>query len=73
MRFWHTLARQIGKGLRILLGVLLILGGLLGFLPILGFWMIPLGVVVLSRDIPAVARLVERMKQWWRRRRSGDR
>src|SRR5690606_18876265 len=33
---------------RIAVGVLLILGGCLGFLPVLGFWMVPLGLVVLS-------------------------
>ncbi len=42
--------------LRVVLGVLLILCGLLGFLPILGFWMIPLGLVVLSVDLPPVRR-----------------
>lgn len=52
--------------LRILLGILLIMGGLLGFLPILGFWMLPLGVVVLAREVPAIERLIERMKQRWR-------
>lgn len=61
------LVRQIGRGLRILLGVVLIIGGLLGFLPILGFWMLPLGVIVLAREVPAVARLAEWVKQRWRR------
>lgn len=37
---------------RKLLGVLLILGGILGFLPILGFWMLPLGLLILSIDLP---------------------
>ena len=67
----HWLLRRILKLLRILLGTLLIVGGLLGFLPILGFWMLPLGVVLLAREIPAVARLIER----WRPgapRRSGS-
>jgi hypothetical protein len=41
---------------RIGIGVLLILFGFLGFLPIVGFWMIPLGLVVLSIDIPVVRR-----------------
>ena len=41
---------------RVAIGVVLILFGLLGFLPILGFWMIPLGLIVLSIDIPAVRR-----------------
>ena len=42
--------------LRIVLGIVLIIGGLLGFLPILGFWMVPLGLVVLSVDLPLVRR-----------------
>lgn len=37
---------------RQILGVALVIGGILGFLPILGFWMIPLGLVVLSVDLP---------------------
>jgi hypothetical protein len=35
---------------RLFLGVALIAGGALGFLPVLGFWMIPLGLFVLSVD-----------------------
>ncbi len=45
---------------RMTIGVLLIIGGVLGFLPILGFWMIPLGLMILSIDIPAVRK--------WRRK-----
>ena len=41
---------------RIIIGLLLIAGGVLGFLPVLGFWMIPLGLVVLSIDLAAVRR-----------------
>ena len=42
--------------LRMGFGVLLIVGGLLGFLPVLGFWMIPLGLAVLGADFPPVRR-----------------
>jgi hypothetical protein len=42
--------------LRIALGVILIVCGLLGFLPVLGFWMIPLGFAVLAIDFPPVRR-----------------
>jgi hypothetical protein len=45
---------------RMTIGVLLIVGGFLGFLPVLGFWMIPLGLMILSVDVPSVRR--------WRRR-----
>ena len=44
------------KVLRLLIGSLLVFGGLLGFLPILGFWMIPLGLIVLSADIAIIRR-----------------
>ena len=70
MQSEHWLLRQIAKALRILLGILLIVGGLLGFLPILGFWMSPFGAVLLARDIPAVARFNERVRRWWHRRRA---
>ena len=52
---------------RIALGVALIVGGMLGFLPVLGFWMIPLGVVVLSIDVPWVRRRRRRFSVWWGR------
>ncbi len=42
--------------LRIGLGIVMIFAGLLGFLPVLGFWMVPLGVVILSVDLPPVRR-----------------
>lgn len=38
------------------LGVALVIGGILGFLPVLGFWMIPLGLLVLSIDLPFLRR-----------------
>ncbi len=28
------------------------IGGVLGFLPVLGFWMFPLGIVLLAIDLP---------------------
>lgn len=46
---------------RILLGCLLLLGGFLGFLPVLGFWMVPLGLLVLAVDIPIARRLRRRV------------
>ena len=55
--------------LRVLIGVVLILGGFLGFLPVLGFWMIPLGLVVLSIDLPIARRWRRRIEVWWGNRR----
>lgn len=57
------------RRLRITIGVLLTLGGILGFLPILGFWMVPLGLLVLSYEFAMVRRLRRRFVVWWERRR----
>lgn len=59
---------------RTIVGILLIIGGVLGFLPILGFWMIPLGFVVLSVDSPFIRRRRRRVEvklgRWWRERKA---
>jgi hypothetical protein len=54
---------------RIGLGSALMFGGVLGFLPILGFWMVPLGFLVLSQDLAIVRRWRRRFTVWWARRR----
>lgn len=51
------------------IGIVLIAGGFLGFLPILGFWMLPLGFIVLSHDLAVVRRMRRRLYVWWARRR----
>jgi hypothetical protein len=43
---------------RIPLALLLIVGGVFSFLPILGLWMLPLGLLVLAVDIPPLRRPV---------------
>jgi hypothetical protein len=59
--------------LRLPLAVVFILGGFLGFLPVLGFWMLPLGLILLAVDVPRlrpwVGALMVRGRAWWRRRR----
>jgi hypothetical protein len=63
------------RWVRIPLGILLIIGGLLSILPILGIWMVPLGALLLAQDIPFLKRPVGRAlvwleRQWlkWKRR-----
>ena len=51
------------------MGVGLVVGGIFGFLPVLGFWMIPLGVGVLSVDNPPLRRLRRKTEVWFARRR----
>ena len=50
--------------LRIIIGVVLVLLGFLGFLPVLGFWMIPLGVLIISYEVPLVRRWRRRFVVW---------
>jgi hypothetical protein len=47
---------------------LLIVGGFLGFLPILGFWMVPLGLLLLAVDLPALQPPLARMLRWIERK-----
>ena len=49
---------NVPPGLRLLLGLALIAGGVLGFLPVLGFWMIPLGAAVAALDIRPIWRWI---------------
>jgi hypothetical protein len=71
-----------GRWARLPAGLLLVAGGLAGFLPVLGFWMVPLGLLLLAKDIAVLRRPVlwfvswlqrawERLEAWWRRRRAG--
>ena len=63
-RFLVRVRRKVPPGLRLVAGLLLILGGVLGFLPVLGFWMSPLGLGVAALDVkPLIA--------WVRGRKDG--
>jgi hypothetical protein len=55
------------RWLRVPVGVILVFFGLFGFLPIVGFWMIPLGLSLLAVDFPAAAKL-----DAWIRRKAQD-
>jgi len=54
--------KNIPPGVRMIAGLLLIIGGFLGFLPILGFWMIPLGFGIFILDFRWLRKLQKRKK-----------
>jgi hypothetical protein len=43
---------HVAPGMRSLIGFMFMVGGVFGFLPILGFWMFPLGVAFVALDLP---------------------
>jgi hypothetical protein len=67
--FGREYAMPRSRFARIAIGVALIIGGVFGFLPILGVWMIPLGLLVLSYEFATVRRWRRRALVWWERRR----
>lgn len=90
-RLEGLLPRPMGKGMRKLrkpglwmvripVGLLLIVGGFFSFLPVLGLWMLPLGLLLLAVDLPflqaPVSRGLVRVERWWqnfrRRRKAGE-
>lgn len=57
------------RRMRIAAGTTLIVLGCFGFLPVLGFWMIPLGLLILSYEFARVRRWRRRLEVWWAERR----
>ena len=71
--FGRTIKLPRSRALRIAIGVVLIVLGIFGFLPILGFWMIPLGLLVLSYEFATVRRWRRKLIVRWGRWRNGRR
>jgi hypothetical protein len=66
---------------RIPLGIACILGSFLFFLPVLGLWFLPLGLLLIAQDVPFLRKPVGRMtlyllerwkrvRKWWSKRRA---
>ncbi|MBM4203571.1 MAG: hypothetical protein FJ194_05390 [Gammaproteobacteria bacterium] len=50
--------KTLPPGVRAFVGLLFTIGGIVGFLPILGFWMLPLGLAIIALDIPPLRRRI---------------
>jgi len=63
------LIRPQARWVRWPLAIALMICGVFGFLPILGFWMVPVGALLIGEDIPPVRRAMLRMLgqlyRWW--------
>ncbi|MGE0253321.1 MAG: hypothetical protein AB7N54_01905 [Alphaproteobacteria bacterium] len=65
-RMVHWADRHLPAGVRTLLGLPLIVGGLVSFLPVAGLWMLPVGLALVALDVPALRR---RLLAWMHRHR----
>jgi hypothetical protein len=83
----HSLARTLrwmrrpqARVVRLPLGLLCIVGSFFWFLPVLGLWFLPLGLLLIAQDVPFLRRPVGRMtlylldrwkhlRTWWARRK----
>jgi hypothetical protein len=63
-RWLDRLRKPRARWVRVPAGILMICGGFLGFLPVLGFWMLPLGLLLLAIDIPLLQPPMARMLNW---------
>ena len=72
------------RAVRLPLGVLCILGSFLWFLPVLGIWFLPLGLLLIAQDVRFLRRPVgrltlylldrwTRLRRWWAQRRARSR
>lgn len=63
-RVLSWLRQPSNRGVRILVTTLLVIGGLFSFLPVLGLWMLPLGLIIISQDFPFLQRPLVNAFQW---------
>jgi hypothetical protein len=68
-KFVRWLRKPSSRWVRIPVAILFIGGGILGFLPLLGFWMVPLGLLFLAQDIPFLRKpiglAIVGVQRWW--------
>ena len=66
---------------RLPLGILCVIGGFAWFLPLLGLWLLPVGLLLLAQDAPFLRRRVGKLtlylldrwahvRNWWRAKRA---
>jgi hypothetical protein len=59
---------------RLLAAMLLVAGGVCSILPVLGLWMLPLGLALMSDDVPSLKTPLEHAARWiegaWRKARA---
>ena len=67
-KFIGWLRKPSSRLVRIPVAILLIAGGIFSILPVLGLWMLPLGLVLFAQDVPMLQKPIARMLGWIRRK-----
>ncbi len=71
---FRALTTRRARLIRIPAALILIAGGFLAVLPVFGLWMLPLGLLLLAIDVPAlrpaVSAMAIRLRRWLRRWRA---
>jgi hypothetical protein len=67
-RFVAWLRKPSSIWVRIPVAILLVVGGTLSFLPVLGLWMLPLGLVLFAQDVPVLQKPMAKLLGWIERK-----
>jgi hypothetical protein len=78
----RRLRKPSARIVRLPLGILCLVAAFLWFLPVLGIWLLPLGLLLIAQDVPLLRRPVgratlyvlgrwQRLRAWWRARHAG--
>ena len=67
-RLMGWLRQPSSRYARIPLALLLIVGGVFSFLPVLGLWMLPFGLVLFAQDVPVLQKPTARTLGWIERK-----
>ena len=67
-KFVRWVRQPSSKWVRMPLALLLMLGGVFSILPVLGLWMLPLGMLLIAQDVPVLEKPVAKSLGWVERK-----
>jgi hypothetical protein len=63
-QFIRWLRMPSSFAIRLVIAMLLILGGIFSFLPVVGLWMLPLGLLLIAQDVPLLQKHLVAVFAW---------
>jgi hypothetical protein len=67
-KFIGWVRQPASRLVRVPVAILLIVGSIFSILPVLGLWMLPLGLVLFAQDVPMLQKPSARMLGWIKRK-----